>query len=166
MPRPIAHTGTETFAFVGTIDLSALGAAFTLDAGQTITGFGNNNGLRTAPSSRPTSQAISAPGGTVTADEAVVGGGANDLFQLYGDNEIRHTTFDFTGGAGAIFFVDELAAGFSNASGITIEGVTIDNVAAGQFRLRCRPISTAGLPSSTTTSTLPARCSLNGGDGD
>ncbi|MCV3238434.1 hypothetical protein [Mesorhizobium sp. ZC-5] len=138
-----ALSGTETFAFVGAIDLSALGTAFTLDAGQSITGFGNGNAVSTGVEQPANvSGDLGGFGGNVTADEAVVGGGANDMFQLYGDNEIRHTTFDFTGGGGAMFFIDGADAAFNN-SGITIEGVTIQDVAVGNFAFE-----TTGLQSS------------------
>lgn len=138
-----ALSGTETFAFVGAIDLSTLGTAFTLDAGQSITGFGNGNAVSTGVEQPANvSGDLGGFGGNVTADEAVVDGGANDMFQLYGDNEIRHTTFDFTGGAGAIFFIDGADAAFNNG-GITIEGVTIQDVAASNFAFE-----TTGLQSS------------------
>lgn len=138
-----ALSGTETFAFVGAIDLSTLGTAFTLDAGQSITGFGNGNAVSTGVEQPANvSGDLGGFGGNVTANEAVVDGGANDMFQLYGDNEIRHTTFDFTGGAGAVFFIDGADAAFNN-SGITIEGVTIQDVAAGNFAFE-----TTGLQSS------------------
>ena len=56
--------------------------------------------------------------------------------QLLGDNAVRHTAFDFSGAAGAAFLIDQSAVGFSNAGGITIEGVTISNVAAGQTAIQ------------------------------
>ncbi|MES0180233.1 hypothetical protein NKJ86_16750 [Mesorhizobium sp. M0025] len=129
-----ALTGAQNFAFVGTINLGA--TAFTLDSGQTITGFGNSNVVSTGTIQPANVQgALGATGGNITGDEAVVSGTAN-LMQLLGDNAVRHTAFDFSSAAGAAFLIDQSAAGFSNASGITIEGVTISNVAAGQTAIQ------------------------------
>ncbi|MER9393241.1 MULTISPECIES: hypothetical protein [unclassified Mesorhizobium] len=129
-----ALTGAQTFAFVGTINLGA--TAFTLDSGQTITGFGNSNVVSTGTIQPANVQGnLGATGGNITGDEAVVSG-TGDFMHLLGDNAVRHTTFDFTGATGAAFLVDQSAVGFSNASGITIEGVTISNVAAGQTAIQ------------------------------
>lgn len=129
-----ALTGVQNFAFVGTINLGA--TAFTLDSGQTITGFGNSNVVSTGTIQPANVQGnLGATGGNITGDEAVVSGTAN-LMQLLGDNAVRHTAFDFSGATGAAFLIDQSAVGFSNASGITIEGVTISNVAAGQTAIQ------------------------------
>ncbi|MER9315117.1 hypothetical protein NKI31_06280 [Mesorhizobium sp. M0659] len=129
-----ALTGTQNFAFVGTINLGA--TAFTLDSGQTITGFGNSNVVSTGTIQPANVQGnLGATGGNITGDEAVVSGTAN-LMQLLGDNAVRHTAFDFSSATGAAFLIDQSAVGFSNASGITIEGVTISNVAAGQTAIQ------------------------------
>ncbi|WP_348625872.1 inverse autotransporter beta domain-containing protein [Mesorhizobium sp. L2C066B000] len=129
-----ALTGTQNFAFVGTINLGA--TAFTLDSGQTITGFGNSNVVSTGTIQPANVQGnLGAIGGNITGDEAVVSGTAN-LMQLLGDNAVRHTAFDFSSATGAAFLIDQSAVGFSNASGITIEGVTISNVAAGQTAIQ------------------------------
>lgn len=129
-----ALTGTQNFAFVGTINLGA--TAFTLDSGQTITGFGNSNVVSTGTIQPANVQGnFGATGGNITGDEAVVSGTAN-LMQLLGDNAVRHTAFDFSSATGAAFLIDQSAVGFSNASGITIEGVTISNVAAGQTAIQ------------------------------
>jgi hypothetical protein len=129
-----ALTGAQNFAFVGNIDLGA--TAFTLDSGQTITGFGNSNVVSTGTIQPANVQGnLGATGGNITGDEAVVSGTTN-LMQLLGDNAVRHTALDFSSAAGAAFLIDQSAVGFSNASGITIEGVTISNVAAGQTAIQ------------------------------
>lgn len=129
-----ALTGAQNFAFVGTINLGA--TTFTLDSGQTITGFGNNNVVSTGTIQPANVQGnLGATGGNISGDEAVVSGTAN-LMQLLGDNAVRHTAFDFSSATGAAFLIDQSAVGFSNASGITIEGVTIINVAAGQTAIK------------------------------
>ncbi|PBC01385.1 inverse autotransporter beta domain-containing protein [Mesorhizobium sp. WSM3860] len=126
-----ALTGTQTFAFVGGINLG--GSAFTLDSGQSITGFGNSNAVTLTGTIQPVNVQgnLGATGGNVTGDEAVVTG-TGDLMHLLGNNSVRNTAFDFSGASGAAFLVDQSAVGFSNAGGIFIEGVTVSNVAAGQ----------------------------------
>ena len=129
-----ALAGAQTFAFVGTIDLGA--SAFTLDSGQSIVGFGNGNVVSTGIVQPVNVHGnLGATGSNITGDEAVVTGTSN-LVQLLGDNAIRNTTFDFLGATGAAFLIDQGVGGFSNAGGITIEGVTISNVAAGQAAVR------------------------------
>ncbi|MER9298674.1 hypothetical protein NKI38_19585 [Mesorhizobium sp. M0621] len=129
-----ALTGAQNFVFVGTIDLGA--TAFTLDSGQTIAGFGNSSVVSTGTIQPANVQGnLGASGGNITGDEAVVSGTAN-LMQLLGDNAVRNTAFDFSGATGAAFLIDQGAVGFSNASGITIEGVTIINVAVGQTAIK------------------------------
>ncbi|MES0001145.1 hypothetical protein NKJ90_20500 [Mesorhizobium sp. M0051] len=133
-----ALTGAQNFVFVGTIDLGA--TAFTLDSGQTIAGFGNSSVVSTGTIQPANVQGnLGATGGNITGDEAVVSGTAN-LMELLGDNAVRNTAFDFSGATGAAFLIDQGAVGFSNASGITIEGVTISNVSVGQ-----RAVQVAGL---------------------
>ncbi|WP_136616191.1 MULTISPECIES: hypothetical protein [Mesorhizobium] len=129
-----ALTGAQNFAFVGTIDLGA--TAFTLDSGQTIAGFGNGSVVSTGTIQPANVHGnLGATGGNITGDEAVVSGTAN-LMQLLGDNAVRNTAFDFSGATGAAFLIDQSAVGFSNAGGITIEGVTISNVAVGQTAVK------------------------------
>lgn len=129
-----ALAGAQTFAFVGTINLG--GSAFTLDSGQVITGFGNGNVVSTG-TIQPVNVLgnIGATGGNITANEAVVTG-TGDFMHLLGDNAVRNTAFNFSGATGSTFLVDQGAGGFSNAGGITIEGVTISNVAAGQTAVK------------------------------
>ncbi|MER9336273.1 hypothetical protein NKJ06_20140 [Mesorhizobium sp. M0293] len=135
-----ALTGAQNFVFVGTIDLGA--TAFTLDSGQTIAGFGNGNAVSTGTIQPANVHGnLGATGGNITGDEAVVSGTAN-LMQLLGDNAVRNTAFDFSGATGAAFLIDQGAVGFSNASGITIEGVTISNVAAGQTAIEVAGLNT------------------------
>ncbi|AGB43369.1 hypothetical protein Mesau_00885 [Mesorhizobium australicum WSM2073] len=124
-------TGTQTFAFVGTVDLSA--TPFTLDSGQSITGFGNSNVIAVSGTFQQVNVQgnLGATGGNVTGDEGVVTGTA-DAMHLLGSNQVRNTAFDFTGASGSVFLIDQGAAGFSNAGGIFIDGVTVSNVAVGQ----------------------------------
>ncbi|RAZ91309.1 hypothetical protein DPM33_08370 [Mesorhizobium hawassense] len=129
-----ALTGAQNFAFVGPIDLGS--SAFTLDSGQTITGFGNGN-VVSIGTIQPVNVhgSLGATGGNITGDETVVTG-TGDFMHLLGDNAVRHTAFDFSGASGSAFLIDQSAPGFSNAGGITIEGVTISNVAAGQTAIK------------------------------
>ncbi|MBZ9679588.1 hypothetical protein LB531_02830 [Mesorhizobium sp. CO1-1-2] len=124
-------TGTQTFAFVGTVDLSA--TPFTLDSGQSITGFGNSNTIAVSGTFQQVNVQgnLGATGGNVTGDEGVVTGTA-DAMHLLGSNQVRNTAFDFTGASGSVFLIDQSAAGFDNTGGITIQGVTVSNVAVGQ----------------------------------
>ncbi|TPL82736.1 hypothetical protein FJ950_20505 [Mesorhizobium sp. B2-3-14] len=124
-------TGTQTFAFVGTVDLSA--TPFTLDSGQSITGFGNSNVIAVSGTFQQVNVQgnLGATGGNVTGDEGVVTGTA-DAMHLLGSNQVRNTAFDFTGASGSVFLIDQSAAGFDNTGGITIQGVTVSNVAVGQ----------------------------------
>lgn len=126
-----AMAGTQTFAFVGTVDLS--GTPFTLDSGQSITGFGNNTSILTSGTIQPVNVQgnLGATGGNVTGNEGVVTG-TGDFLHLLGSNQVRNTAFDFNGASGSVFTVDQSAGGFNNAGGIVIEGVTVSNVAAGQ----------------------------------
>ncbi|WP_246670967.1 MULTISPECIES: hypothetical protein [unclassified Mesorhizobium] len=125
-------TGTQTFAFVGTVDLS--GTPFTLDSGQSITGFGNGNAITTTGTIQPVNVQgnLGATGGDVTGDEGVVKSTGSDTLHLLGSNQVRNIAFDFTGGSGSVFTIDQSAGSFNNAGGIVIEGVTVGNVGAGQ----------------------------------
>ncbi|MBZ9999177.1 MULTISPECIES: S-layer family protein [unclassified Mesorhizobium] len=129
-------TGTQTFAFVGTVDLS--GTPFTLDSGQSITGFGNGNAITTTGTIQPVNVQgnLGATGGDVTGDEGVVKSTGSDTLHLLGSNQVRNTAFDFTGGSGSVFTIDQSAGSFNNAGGIVIEGVTVGNVGAGQTAFR------------------------------
>ncbi|MER9643896.1 inverse autotransporter beta domain-containing protein [Mesorhizobium sp. M0239] len=126
-----AMTGTLTFAFVGTVDLSA--TPFTLDSGQSIAGFGNGSSIITSGTIQPINVQgnLGATGGNVTGNEGVVKSTGGDTLQLLGSNQVRDTAFDFSGGSGSVFLVDQGTI-VDNAGGIFIEGVTITNVAAGQ----------------------------------
>lgn len=125
-----ALAGTETFAFVGTVDLS--GTPFTLASGQSIDGFGNNNAITVSGTIQPVNVQghLGATGGNVTGNEGVVTG-TGDFLHLLGSNTVLNTAFDFSGASGSVFLVDQNAGGFNNAGGITIQGVTVSNVAAG-----------------------------------
>ncbi len=123
-------TGIHTFAFVGTVDLS--GTPFTLDLGQSITGFGNNTSILTSGTIQPVNVQgnLGATGGNVTGNEGVVIG-TGDFLHLLGGNQVRNTAFDFTSASGSVFLIDQSAVGFDNTGGIVIEGVRVNNVAGG-----------------------------------
>lgn len=137
-----AMTGTLTFAFVGTVDLSA--TPFTLDSGQSITGFGNGSSIITSGTIQPINVQgnLGATGGNVTGNEGVVKSTGGDTLQLLGSNQVRDTAFDFTGGSGSVFTIDQNAGGFSNVGGIVIQGVTVSNVATGQTAFKVAGLDT------------------------
>ncbi|ESW93664.1 hypothetical protein X770_03990 [Mesorhizobium sp. LSJC269B00] len=126
-----AMVGTQTYAFVGTVDLSA--TPFTLDSGQSITGFGNGNSILTSGTFQPVNVQgnLGATGGNVTGDEGVVKS-TGDTLHLLGSNQVRNTAFDYSGGSGSVFVIDQSVGGFNNSGGTVVEGVTVSNVAAGQ----------------------------------
>lgn len=158
-----ALTGAQNFAFVGTISLGA--TTFTLDSGQTIAGFGNGGVVSTGTIQPANVQGnLGATGGNVTGDEAVVNGTAN-LMQLLGDNAVRNTAFDFSGATGSAFLIDQGAVGFSNAAGITIEGVTISNVAAGQTAVQVTGLNGNLSVINNNINVAGALLNVNGGTG-
>ncbi|WP_225248149.1 hypothetical protein [Mesorhizobium sp. J8] len=136
-----AMVGSQTFAFVGTVDLSS--TPFTLDSGQSIDGFGNGNSILTSGTVQPINVQgnLGATGGNVTGDEGVVTG-TGDLMHLLGNNQVKNTAFDFSGASGSVFLIDQNAAGFGNAGGIFIDGVTVSNVAAGQTAFKVDSLTT------------------------
>ncbi|RUZ57529.1 hypothetical protein EN947_36830, partial [Mesorhizobium sp. M7A.F.Ca.US.003.02.2.1] len=137
-----AMTGTLNFAFVGTVDLS--GTPFTLDSGQSIIGFGNGASILTSGTVQPVNVQgnLGATGGNVTGNEGMVKSTGSDTLQLLGSNQVRDTAFDFTGGSGSVFTIDQNAAGFSNVGGIVVQGVTVTNVAAGQTAFKVAGLDT------------------------
>ncbi|WP_208698744.1 S-layer family protein [Mesorhizobium sp. M8A.F.Ca.ET.057.01.1.1] len=130
------------FAFVGTVDLS--GTPFTLDSGQSITGFGNGNSILTSGTVQPINVQgnLGATGGNVTGDEGVVKSTGSDTLHLLGSNQVKNTAFDFSGGSGSVFLIDQSAVGFSNAGGIVVDGVTVSNVAVGQTAFKVDGLTT------------------------
>lgn len=136
-----ALAGTQTFAFVGTVDLS--GTPFTLDSGQSITGFGNNSSILVSGTIQPVNVQgnLGATGGNVTGNEGVVTG-TGGLLNLLGNNQVRNTAFDFSGAIGSVFTIDQNAGGFNNAGGIVIEGVTVSNVASGSLAFNVTSLDT------------------------
>lgn len=158
-----ALTGAQNFAFVGPIDVGA--SAFTLDSGQTITGFGNGN-VVSIGTIQPVNVYgnLGATGGNITGNEAVVTG-TGDFMHLLGDNAVRHTAFDFSGASGSAFLIDQSAPSFSNASGITIEGVTISNVAAGQTAIKVTGLTGNLSMINNDIDVLGTLLDVNGGSG-
>ncbi|TPI63031.1 hypothetical protein FJ420_13170 [Mesorhizobium sp. B3-1-3] len=158
-----ALTGAQNFAFVGPIDVGT--SAFTLDSGQTITGFGNGN-VVSIGTVQPVNVhgSLGATGGNITGDEAVVTG-TGDFMHLLGDNAVRHTAFDFSGASGSALLIDQSAPGFSNASGITIEGVTISNVAAGQTAIKVAGLTGNLSVINNDIDVLGTLLDVNGGSG-
>ncbi|MGX8010567.1 inverse autotransporter beta domain-containing protein [Mesorhizobium sp. ORM8.1] len=161
-----AMTGINTFAFVGTVDLS--GTPFTLDSGQSITGFGNGTSILTSGTVQPINVQgnLGATGGNVTGDEGVVKSTGSDTLQLLGDNQVRNTAFDFSGGSGSVFLIDQSAAGFSNAGGITIEGVTVSNVAVGQTAFKVAGLDTNVSITNNNINVAGTLLDANGGSGN
>ncbi|OBQ63353.1 hypothetical protein [Mesorhizobium erdmanii] len=161
-----ALLGTQTFAFVGTVDLS--GTPFTLDSGQSITGFGNGNSILTSGTVQPVNVQgnLGATGGNVTGDEGVVKSTGSDTLHLLGSNQVRNTAFDFTGGSGSVFTVDQSAGGFNNAGGIFIDGVTVSNVAAGQTAIKIIGVDTNVSITNNNINVAGTLLDANGGAGD
>ncbi|CDX25320.1 conserved exported hypothetical protein [Mesorhizobium plurifarium] len=160
-----AMVGTQTFAFVGTIDLSS--TPFTLDSGQSIDGFGNGNSILTSGTVQPINVQgnLGATGGNVTGDEGVVTG-TGDLMHLLGSNQVKNTAFDFSGASGSVFLIDQNAAGFSNAGGIFIDGVTISNVAAGQTAFKVDGLTTNLSITNNNIDVAGALLNADGGNGN
>jgi hypothetical protein len=167
-----AMTGTLNFAFVGTVDLS--GTPFTLDAGQSIIGFGNGTSILTSGTIQPVNVQgnLGATGGVVTGNEGVVKSTGSDTLHLLGGNQVKDTAFDFSGGSGSVFVIDSNPAGpavYDNTGGIVINGVTVSNVAVGQtvFKLD-GTTGTIGNVSITNNNINVAGTLLdaNGGSGD
>ncbi|WP_188393765.1 S-layer family protein [Mesorhizobium sp. SARCC-RB16n] len=160
-----AMAGTQTFAFVGTVDLS--GTPFTLDSGQSITGFGNNTSILTSGTIQPVNVQgnLGATGGNVTGNEGVVTGSGGFL-HLLGSNQVRNTAFDFTGASGSVFTIDQNALGFSNAGGIVIDGVTVSNVAAGSVVFKVVDVDTNVSITNNNISVAGTLLDANGGAGN
>ncbi|WP_181174476.1 hypothetical protein [Mesorhizobium sp. B2-3-10] len=158
-------TGTQTFAFVGTVDLSA--TPFTLDSGQSITGFGNSNVIAVSGTFQQVNVQgnLGATGGNVTGDEGVVTGTA-DAMHLLGSNQVRNTAFDFTGASGSVFLIDQGAAGFSNAGGIFIDGVTVSNVAVGQTAFKVDGLTSNVSITNNNINVAGTLLDANGGNGN
>ncbi|BCG69817.1 hypothetical protein MesoLj113a_09750 [Mesorhizobium sp. 113-1-2] len=160
-----ALLGTQTFAFVGTVDLS--GTPFTLDSGQSITGFGNNTSILTSGTIQPVNVqgSLGATGGNVTGDEGVVTG-TGDFLHLLGSNQVRNTAFNFSGASGSVFTVDQSAGGFNNAGGIVIEGVTVSNVAAGSTAFKVAGLDTNLSIINNNVNVAGTLLDVNGGAGN
>ncbi|WP_181763378.1 right-handed parallel beta-helix repeat-containing protein [Mesorhizobium sp. B2-4-15] len=160
-----AMTGNLTFAFVGTVDLSA--TPFTLDSGQSITGFGNGTSILTSGTVQPINVQgnLGATGGSVTGNEGVVTG-SGDFMHLLGGNQVRNTAFDFTGATGSVFTIDQNAIGFDNTGGVIIEGVTVSNVAAGQTAFKVVDVDTNLSIINNNINVAGTLLEANGGAGD
>ncbi|WP_217571371.1 hypothetical protein [Mesorhizobium sp. GbtcB19] len=160
-----AMVGTQTFAFVGAVDLSS--TAFTLDSGQSIDGFGNGNSILTSGTVQPINVQgnLGATGGNVTGDEGVVTG-TGDFMHLLGSNQVKNTAFDFSGASGSVFLIDQNAAGFSNAGGIFIDGVTVSNVAAGQTAFKVDGLTTNLSISNNNINVAGTLLNADGGNGN
>ncbi|WP_284275409.1 right-handed parallel beta-helix repeat-containing protein [Mesorhizobium huakuii] len=160
-----AMLGTQTFAFVGTVDLG--GTPFTLDSGQSITGFGNNTSITVSGTIQPVNVQgnLGATGGNVTGNEGVVTG-TGDFLHLLGSNQVRNTAFDFSGASGSVFTVDQSAGGFNNAGGIVIEGVTVSNVAAGSTAFKVAGLDSNLSITNNNINVAGTLLDVNGGTGN
>ncbi|WP_189523068.1 hypothetical protein [Mesorhizobium sp. M8A.F.Ca.ET.213.01.1.1] len=154
------------FAFVGTVDLS--GTPFTLDSGQSITGFGNGNSILTSGTVQPINVQgnLGATGGNVTGDEGVVKSTGSDTLHLLGSNQVKNTAFDFSGGSGSVFLIDESAVGFGNAGGIVVDGVTVSNVAVGQTAFKVDGLTTNVSITNNNINVAGTLLAADGGDGN
>ncbi|WP_210160939.1 right-handed parallel beta-helix repeat-containing protein [Allomesorhizobium alhagi] len=150
------------FAFVGPIDLAAAG--FDLDAGQSITGFGNANTISFG-TIQPTNVFgnLGATGGDVTGNETTITG-TDTLFTLAGGNEIRHTTFDLSSGVvgSAVFAASTVAAG----NDITIEGVTITGVGQGRVAFDLTNVASDTFIQNNNIAIAGTLLDVSGGSGD
>ncbi|WP_189524610.1 MULTISPECIES: hypothetical protein [unclassified Mesorhizobium] len=154
------------FAFVGTVDLS--GTPFTLDSGQSITGFGNGNSILTSGTVQPINVQgnLGATGGNVTGDEGVVKSTGSDTLHLLGSNQVKNTAFDFSGGSGSVFLIDESAVGFGNAGGIVVDGVTVSNVAVGQTAFKVDGLTTNVSITNNNVNVAGTLLAADGGNGN
>jgi hypothetical protein len=150
------------FAFVGPINLAAAG--FDLDAGQSITGFGNGN-IVSFGTIQPANVFgdLGATGAAVTGNETTIIG-TDTLFTLAGGNEIRHTTFDLSSGVvgSAVFAASTIAAG----NDITIEGVTIAGVGQGRIAFDLTDIASDVFIQNNDISIAGTLLDVSGGSGD
>ncbi|EHK54092.1 hypothetical protein MAXJ12_26878, partial [Mesorhizobium alhagi CCNWXJ12-2] len=150
------------FAFVGPIDFAAAG--FDLDAGQSITGFGNGN-IVSFGTIQPTNVFgnLGSTGGGVTGNEAIIAG-TDTLFTLAGGNEIRHTTFDLSSGVvgSAVFAASTVAAG----NDITIEGVTIIGVGQGRIAFDLTNVASDTFIQNNDIAIAGTLLDVSGGSGD
>ncbi|WP_052292088.1 hypothetical protein [Mesorhizobium japonicum] len=160
-----ALAGTQTFAFVGTVDLSS--TPFTLDSGQSITGFGNNTSITVSGTIQPVNVQgnLGASGGNVTGNEGVVTG-TGDFLHLLGSNQVRNTAFNFSGASGSVFNVDQSAGGFNNAGGIVIEGVTVSNVATGSTAFKVAGLDSNLSITNNNVNVAGTLLDVNGGTGN
>ncbi|MEI9415162.1 hypothetical protein [Mesorhizobium sp. Cs1321R2N1] len=162
-----AMTGSGViFAFVGTVDLS--GTPFTLDSGQSITGFGNGNSIVTSGTIQPINVQgnLGATGGNVTGDEGVVKSTGSDTLHLLGSNQVKNTAFDFSGGSGSVFLIDQSAVGFSNVGGIVVEGVAVSNVGVGRTAFKVVGVDTNVSITNNNVNVTGTLLDANGGNGN
>ncbi|KAI9135300.1 hypothetical protein ON05_020060 [Acaryochloris sp. CCMEE 5410] len=162
--------GTETFAFIGNIDVTAQGATgFTLATGQSITGFANTNSVSFG-SIKPANilGTFSTVGGTITANSAVITNSTagSDVLTLGGNNTIEHNTFEYSTGTANIFDIDNATAGFSNGTGITIQNNVIQNVGANATVFNVANLTTNVTAQNNTINVAGELLNANGGTGN
>ncbi|TIU44747.1 MAG: hypothetical protein E5W19_32890, partial [Mesorhizobium sp.] len=141
---------------------------FTLDSGQSITGFGNGNSILTSGTVQPINVQgnLGATGGNVTGDEGVVKSTGSDTLHLLGSNQVKNTAFDFSGGSGSVFLIDESAVGFGNAGGIVVDGVTVSNVAVGQTAFKVDGLTTNVSITNNNINVAGTLLAADGGNGN
>ena len=162
--------GTETFAFIGNIDVTAQGATgFTLATGQNITGFGNANSVSFG-STQPANilGTFNTVGGTVTANSAVITNSTagSDVLTLGGNNTIEHNTFNYSTGTANVFDIDNTTAGFSNGTGITIQNNIIQNVGVNATVFNLANLTTNVTAQNNTINVAGELLNANGGTGN
>lgn len=162
--------GTETFAFIGNIDVTAQGATgFTLATGQSITGFANTNSVSFG-STKPANilGTFSTVGGTVTANSAVITNSTagSDVLTLGGNNTIEHNTFEYSAGTANVFDIDNATAGFSSGTGITLQNNLIQNVGVNATVFNIANLTTNVTAQNNTINVAGELLNANGGTGN
>lgn len=162
--------GTETFAFIGNIDVTAQGATgFTLATGQSITGFANTNSVSFG-STKPANilGTFNTVGGTVTANSAVITNSTagSDVLTLGGNNTIEHNTFEYSAGTANVFDIDNATAGFSNGTGITLQNNLIQNVGVNATVFNLANLTTNVTAQNNAINVAGELLNANGGTGN
>jgi hypothetical protein len=168
-------TPNVTFAFLdGSYNFATLngGAAFTLSPNQSVTGLDNGHTVSfgtTQPANVLGNFGVL--GGTAkrTSSLSITNGTSNAaVFDLLGSDTIANITVTGSGGAnnpGILFSSNGGSAGFNNAGGITLNGVTVSNLQTGStafnFTNMTGSVSIQGNNINTSAGTL---LSISGGN--
>ncbi|RUW98094.1 hypothetical protein EOA35_24135, partial [Mesorhizobium sp. M8A.F.Ca.ET.023.01.1.1] len=85
---------------------------------------------------------------------------------LLGSNQVRNTAFDFSGGSGSVFLIDQSAVGFGNVGGIVVDGVTVSNVAVGQTAFKVDGLTTNVSITNNNINVAGTLLAADGGNGN